>query len=135
MRTRIRQSSCWQILEMMRNNLSKMSSRLETLNCRTALIYGSQSPRKACTLPMLIAPVKTSTQAALHPSIRAFNEASAGWSCEATVLSELEWDPIAPLFDGVKREPLNLGQKTLDSFEEREAKLLEESERDYLRRL
>ena len=53
----------------------------------------------------------------------------------AAELCEIEWERIAPLFDGFRREPFNLGQETIDFFDDRETELLEEPERDYLGRL
>ena len=71
----------------------------------------------------------------IHGGVEGFIAAPAGWNASAAELCEVEWESIAPLFDGFKREPFNLGQETIDFYEIGEPELLEESERDYLRRL
>ncbi len=70
-----------------------------------------------------------------HDPVRAFIHAPAGWNPESARLAEIEWESVAPLFDGFKREPFNLGQATLDFYEERQHDLLDDAERDYLTRL
>lgn len=71
----------------------------------------------------------------LHPVISAFIYCKSGWTQEVVRLANCEWEVIKPLFDGLKRERFNLGKATREFYEEREADLLTEDERDYLLRL
>ena len=70
-----------------------------------------------------------------HPAVQTFIDAPSGWNQAAAGLAECEWEEVKPLFDGLKREKFNIGQKTLDFYEDREADLLTEEEREYLRLL
>lgn len=79
--------------------------------------------------------VKDAIPEAIHPTIRTFIQANSGWNQEAADLAGCEWDMVRPLFDGLKKEPFNLGKATLDFYDEREADLLTADERDYLARL
>jgi S-DNA-T family DNA segregation ATPase FtsK/SpoIIIE len=53
-----------------------------------------------------------------------FINAPSGWNPAAADLSECEWESVKPLFDGLKREKFNLGQNTLNFYDEREPELL-----------
>lgn len=79
--------------------------------------------------------VKDAIPEQLHPVIRAYIAANAGWNGQAAALSECEWELVKPLFDGLKREKFNLGKATLDFYDEREAELLTSDEQEYLKRL
>lgn len=79
--------------------------------------------------------VKTSIPETIHHIVRAFISAPAGWNEYAAQLAQCEWEAIAPLFDGFKREPFNLGQATIDFYDERQPDLLNDGEKDYLHRL
>ena len=70
-----------------------------------------------------------------HPIIDAFIPAPSGWNDQAMALAECEWEFIKPLFDGLKREKFNLGQATLDFYDQWDAELLSDDDRDYLTRL
>ncbi len=71
----------------------------------------------------------------LHRIVEEYIHADSGWNTHALALAECEWEAIKPLFDGLKREAFNLGKATLDFYDEREAELLTNDERDYLARL
>lgn len=79
--------------------------------------------------------VRDAIPAEIHPVIEAYIHANSGWNEEAAALAQCEWELIKPLFDGLKREAFNLGKATLDFYDEREAELLTNDERDYLNRL
>jgi S-DNA-T family DNA segregation ATPase FtsK/SpoIIIE len=79
--------------------------------------------------------VKDTIPEDLHPMITAFIHADGNWNEEAVALAHCEWESIKPLFDGLKREKFNLGQATLDFYDERESDLLTTDEKDYLTRL
>ena len=79
--------------------------------------------------------VQESIPQPIHPLILNYIESDVGWNEAAAELGECEWESVAPLFDGFKREKFNLGEKTLDFFDERGEGLLSEDELDYLTRL
>jgi len=70
-----------------------------------------------------------------HEVVRAFIEAPNGWNDAACALAECEWEAIAPLFDGFKRVQFNLGQETIDFYDEQDEGLITTDESDYLERL
>lgn len=70
-----------------------------------------------------------------HPTIEAFIQAPSGWNNSADNLALHEWEFIKPLFDGLKRDPFNLGQATLSFYEEWDIALLSDADIDYLNRL
>ena len=67
-----------------------------------------------------------------HQVIEEFISASSGWNPQAAKLAECEWEEIKPLFDGLQREKFNLGQATLDFYDEREPDLLSDDGNEYL---
>lgn len=79
--------------------------------------------------------VKDDIPESIHPQIKSFIDADSGWNNAATSLAHCEWEWTKPLFDGLKREKFNLGQATLDFYNEREDELITDVERDYLNRL
>ena len=79
--------------------------------------------------------VKDAIPDEIHPTVRAFIRANSGWNKEAADLAQCEWELVKPLFDGLKRDKFNLGKTTLEFYDEREADLLTNDERDYLARL
>jgi S-DNA-T family DNA segregation ATPase FtsK/SpoIIIE len=70
-----------------------------------------------------------------HPAVVEFIVAPSGWNAPAATLAECEWEEIKPLFDGLSREKFNLGQATLDFYDEREPTLLSDDDREYLKLL
>jgi DNA segregation ATPase FtsK/SpoIIIE, S-DNA-T family len=72
---------------------------------------------------------------AKHQTVLAFLRAPSGWNSAAAQLAECEWELVKPLFDGIKREKFNLGRETLAFYDDREAELLTDDEREHLRRL
>ncbi|NOU36257.1 MAG: DUF87 domain-containing protein [Kiritimatiellaceae bacterium] len=70
-----------------------------------------------------------------HSCIKEFISADSGWNGAAYELSLCEWEGISALFDGLKKEKFNLGAKTLEFYDERDAILLGEEERKYLETL
>lgn len=79
--------------------------------------------------------VKDTIPEVIHPRIESFIKENSGWNSVAESLAHCEWEWVKPLFDGLKREKFNLGQATLDFYEERENELITDAERDYLSRL
>ncbi|MDK3155767.1 FtsK/SpoIIIE domain-containing protein [Kamptonema cortianum] len=69
------------------------------------------------------------------PVVEEFILTPSGWNEGAEALAECEWENVKPLFDGLKRERFNLGQATLDFYDEWDPELLSDDDRDYLNRL
>ena len=67
-----------------------------------------------------------------HDAIWEFCEADSGWNVSSERLSLCEWEDINPLFNGLKKEKYNLGQKTIEFYDDRDEGLLNDSERLYL---
>lgn len=68
-------------------------------------------------------------------AIEEFIAASGQWNEAAKALAEIEWEQIRPLFDGLRREKLNLGKLTAAFFEDKDEDLLTKDEREYLKGL
>jgi S-DNA-T family DNA segregation ATPase FtsK/SpoIIIE len=79
--------------------------------------------------------VKDTIPTSIHSVVDDFIRANSGWNHEAARLAECEWDLVKPLFDGLKREKFNLGKATIEFYDEREADLITDDEKDYLQRL
>ncbi|MBN9657103.1 MAG: DNA translocase FtsK [Acidobacteria bacterium] len=79
--------------------------------------------------------VKDAIPQDLHARVDAYITANSGWNEHAASLAECEWELVKPLFDGLRRERFNLGQATLEFYDEREAELLTGDEKEYLQRL
>jgi S-DNA-T family DNA segregation ATPase FtsK/SpoIIIE len=125
--------------EKTRNHTSRWKKLYDTALKKRACFLVKQTPSQGpLTTDDLVGTfekVKDSIPEALHPLVREFIHSPAGWNPESARLSDCEWEAVAPLFDGFKREPFNLGQATLDFYDERQPDLLEGAERDYLTRL
>lgn len=67
-----------------------------------------------------------------HSTIRSFISTPSGWNREAAALAECEWEDIRPLFDGLRRVKLNLGESTIAFYDERSPDLLTEEDQEYL---
>ena len=125
--------------EKTRGHTSRWKKLYDTAQKKRACFLVKQTPSQAPLtdedLRATFERVKDSIPEAVHDVVRDFISAPAGWHGQAARLSECEWEAVAPLFDGFKREPFNLGQTTIDFYEERQPELLSDAERDYLRRL
>jgi DNA segregation ATPase FtsK/SpoIIIE, S-DNA-T family len=125
--------------EKTRNHTSRWKKLYDTALKKRACFLVKQTPSQGplTTDDLLITfeKVKDSIPEVNHDLVRAFIHAPAGWNPQSSHLCECEWESIAPLFDGFKREPFNLGQATLDFYDERQPDLLDGGERDYLTRL
>jgi len=98
-----------------------------------------QTPTQALldseTLLGALEKVRETIPVACHPVVNKFIETPSGWNEEAARLADCEWELVKPLFDGLKREKFNLGQATLDFYEDWDPELLSNDDRDYLSRL
>jgi len=98
-----------------------------------------QTPTQALldedTLTASFEKVREDIPAEHHPLIERFIKAPSGWHEVASELADCEWETVKPLFDGLKREKFNLGQATLDFYDEGEPELLSDNDREYLTRL
>ena len=70
-----------------------------------------------------------------HQVIEEFIPSSSGWNLQAANLAECEWEEVKPLFDGLQRVKFNLGQSTIDFYEEGEPDLLSDDDDEYLKLL
>ena len=72
----------------------------------------------------------------LHANVEAFIAAPPKWNPEAEALARVDWEIIAPIFDGLQRETFNLGRETLRFYDERKPDIqLSEGEAEYLETL
>jgi len=71
----------------------------------------------------------------LHATIETFIGASSGWNQSAEALAQCEWEDVRPLFDGLRRVKLNLGEATIAFYDERSPELLSEDDQEYLQLL
>ena len=98
-----------------------------------------QTPTQALidadTLSRAFEKVRDDISEPCHAAVERFIPAPSGWNKEAAELAKCEWEAVKPLFDGLKREKFNLGQETLNFYEEWDSELLSDNERDYLNRL
>lgn len=78
---------------------------------------------------------ETSIPPEIHAIVDSFIDAPSGWNEQSEKLAECEWERVRPLFDGLKREPFNLGAKTLEFYDDSDPDSLSEDDRDYLERL
>ncbi len=120
-------------------HLSKWKALYAKVIKRRACYLVKQTPTQALLLEddlvKSFEKVKDAIPDELHPTIKAFISADIGWNKEAAELAQCEWEMVKPLFDGLKKERFNLGKATLEFYDEREADLLTNDERDYLARL
>jgi len=121
------------------NYLSKWKGLFSQAIKKRACYLKKQTPTQALLLEedlvVSFDKVKDAIPEALHSLIIDFILSPAGWNQESSKIAQCEWDLIRPLFDGLKREKLNLGKATIEFYDEREPELLTDEERDYLDRL
>lgn len=87
-------------------------------------------------LTAAFAKVKDQIPEELHPKVEAFILAPPKWNPEAEALAQVDWETIAPLFDGLQREVFNLGRETLKFYDERKPDIqLSDGETEYLETL
>lgn len=122
--------------EKTRNHASRWKALYEVYDRKFACYLQKLTPAQAVLteddLAKTFERVKESIPDRLHDKVRAFIGAPSGWNAQAAALAECEWESIAPLFDGYKRERFNLGQATLSFYDEREPGLISPDEREYL---
>lgn len=125
--------------EKTRGHTSRWKKLFDTAQKKRACFLLKQTPSQVPLteedLQATFERVKDSIPESVHDIVRAFISAPAGWHEQSARLSLCEWETVAPLFDGFKREPFNLGQATINFYDEREPELLNDAEGDYLRRL
>jgi DNA segregation ATPase FtsK/SpoIIIE, S-DNA-T family len=122
-----------------RNHASRWKSLYEAADRKFACYLQKLTPTQIALtesdLQTTFERVKESIPESTHDVVQAFIHAPSGWNHSAAALAECEWEWIAPLFDGFKRERFNLGKATLDFYDEREPELLSSDERTYLEQL
>ena len=121
------------------NHLSKWKGLYSHAIKKRACYLVKQTPTQALltedNLLDAFEKVKNTIPEVIHPQIESFIREDSGWNKTAESLAHCEWEWVKPLFDGLKRERFNLGQATLDFYDEREDELITDAERDYLNRL
>ncbi|MDA7979459.1 MAG: DUF87 domain-containing protein [Pirellulales bacterium] len=70
-----------------------------------------------------------------HPTVVSFIDSASGWNQQAEALAECEWEDIRPLFDGLRRVKLNLGEATIAFYDERSPDLISDEDHEYLQLL
>jgi hypothetical protein len=122
-----------------RNHASRWKSLYEAADKKFACYLQKLTPTQIALsesdLETTFERVKESIPDTVHEVVRAFIKAPNGWNPDAAALAECEWEWVAPLFDGFKREKFNIGKATLDFYDEREPELLSPDEREYLGQL
>jgi len=122
--------------EKTRNHASRWKSLYEAADKKFACYLQKMTPTQIVLteveLERTFERVKESIPENIHDTLRAFIQSPSGWNAEAAALAENEWEHVAPLFDGFKREKLSLGDETIKFYDDREAELLNDDEREYL---
>ena len=76
--------------------------------------------------------VRSEIQEQHHSVISDFIAAPSGWNDQAAAIAACEWEDIRALFEGLRRVKLNLGQETIQFYDERSPDLTSEEDQDYL---
>lgn len=122
-----------------RTHTSRWKTLFSAIYTKRACYLSKQTPSGTVIgeddLRVAYARVRESIPDAVRPAVEAFVESPAGWTAESAQLAEQEWESILPLFDGMKREKFNLGQATLDFFDEGDPDILSDADREYLKSL
>jgi len=79
--------------------------------------------------------VKENIPEAYHVVIENFISAQSFADPVIVQMSTLEWPDVCPLFDGLKKEKVSLGEMTHQFYDERSPELLTPEEKDYVERL
>ncbi|GAA4389494.1 FtsK/SpoIIIE domain-containing protein [Hymenobacter koreensis] len=95
----------------------------------------AQTLLTSANLRAAFAKVREGMPEAHYPVIEAFIAADSQWNEAAKALAEIEWEQVRPLFDGLRREKLNLGKLTQNFFDDKDDDLLSNDEREYLKGL
>ena len=118
---------------------SKWRSLFVTVHKKRACYLVKQTPAQALLteddLTTAFEKVRESIPASVHAIVEGFIHAIPGWGHEAHALAEIEWEQVKPLFDGLKREPFNLGKASAEFYDEAYPETLTADEVEYLRRL
>ena len=127
------------IAERARTHSSKWRMMFSTAHTKRACFLSKQTSAGVVLseddLSRAFEKVQASIPDADHPTVKEFIAAPGGWTGASAALAEREWEHVKPLFDGLRREKFNLGQATIDFYDERDPELLTDSEREYLQRL
>jgi len=128
------------IKERVRGQASQWKRYFDDLHKKRACFLQKQTPAQQLLteddLSSQFERVRESIDVQYHPTIVAFIRAQSGWNDRAAALAQVEWERVKPLFDGLRREKFNLGQATLEFYDDRAPGLsLSEDDRDYLKRL
>jgi DNA segregation ATPase FtsK/SpoIIIE, S-DNA-T family len=127
------------VKEKSRNHTSAWKALFNSAIKRRGILLAKQTSSQLVLsedeLTVAFAKVNSAISQIHHPTILRFISAPGGWNNAAEALAECEWEEIKPLFDGMQRERFDLGRETLRHFDELEPELMDDDDRDFLRRL
>lgn len=138
---RLPRDTCYfnSVKEKVRTHTSAWKTHFSALQKRRAGLILKQTPSQLLLseddLNKAFTKIKDSIPEAHHPVVERFIAAPSGWNIQAADLVECEWEEIKPLFDGLSREPFNLGQATIDHYASIGTTFLTDEDPDYLNRL
>jgi DNA segregation ATPase FtsK/SpoIIIE, S-DNA-T family len=128
------------LTDVTRNHASRWKTLFDALDKKIAPYLQKLTPTQIALnegdLQKTFTKVRESIPENVHPAIQSFIKAPSGWNVAAAALAEYEWEFVAPLFDGFKREKFNLSEETIKFYDEREPEQnLSVDEREYLKLL
>jgi S-DNA-T family DNA segregation ATPase FtsK/SpoIIIE len=126
--------------ETTRNHASRWKTLFDALDKKFAPYLQKLTPNQIALtegdLQKTFEKVRESVPENVHPSVEKFIKSSSGWNTAAAELAEYEWEFVAPLFDGFRREKFNLAEETARFYDDREPEQnLSAEEREYLKLL
>lgn len=128
------------LTDVTRNHASRWKTSYDALNKKFAPYLQKLTPNQIALtegdLQKTFEKVRENIPENAHSSIANFIKSPSGWNSAAAALAEYEWEFVAPLFDGFKREKFNLAEETKRFYDDREPEQnLSADEREYLKLL
>lgn len=123
-----------------RNHASRWKTLYDALDKKFAPYLQKLTPNQIALtetdLQKTFEKVRDNIRDDIHASVERFVKAPSGWNAPAAALAEHEWESVAPLFDGFRREKFNLAEETMRFYDDREPEQnLSADEREYLKLL
>ncbi len=128
------------LTDVTRNHASRWKTSYDTLDKKFAPYLQKLTPNQIALtegdLQKTFEKVRENIPENIQPSVQNFIKSPSGWNAAAAVLAEFEWEFVAPLFDGFRREKFSLAEETTRFYDDREPEQnLSEDEREYLKLL
>ncbi len=124
------------VSERARTHKSAWKTQYSRVYGKNACFLEKQTPQQQLLsqddLEKSFAKVRVDIAEQHHAVIHQFIESPSGWTDQAAALAECEWEDVCPLFDGLRRVQLNLGEETRAFYDDIEGDLLSEEDNDYL---